>query len=109
MAMEYPVGGLMLLAPYLSIPAMAQIDFPFIPAKLLVLDRFDNYKKMKNIHVPLLIANGEWDEVIPQSQGRQLYEMANAPRQYNSLPNCGHNNAFEQFASLSLDWAERLR
>lgn len=109
MAEEFPVGGLMLLAPYLSIPKLAQIDYPFIPAEILVLDRFENDKKMKNIHVPLLIANGEWDEVIPPSQGKQLYALANEPRQYNSLPDCGHNDAFNKFARLSIDWAGNLR
>jgi fermentation-respiration switch protein FrsA (DUF1100 family) len=109
MAEEFPVGGIMLLAPYLSIPKIAQIDFPFIPAEILVLDRFENYRKMKNIHVPLLIANGDRDEVIPPSQGKQLFELANAPRQYNSLPDCGHNDAFEEFSALSLYWIGRLR
>jgi len=33
MAEEFQVGGLMLLAPHLSIPKLASIDFPFFPLK----------------------------------------------------------------------------
>ena len=108
MAGEFPVGGVMLLAPFLSIPDVAQVHFPYLPAKLLALDRYDNAKKVKNIHVPLLIVNGSNDEVIPPAQGKQLYELANEPRQFNSLPGRGHNDSFDEFAPLSLDWANRL-
>jgi alpha-beta hydrolase superfamily lysophospholipase len=45
-AREFPVGGVMLLAPYLSIPSLARIHYPFLPAKLLVLDRFENDRKI---------------------------------------------------------------
>jgi hypothetical protein len=108
MAGEFPVGGVMLLAPFLSIPDVAQVHFPYLPSKLLALDRYDNAKKVKNIHVPLLIVNGSNDEVIPPAQGKQLYELANEPRQFNSLPGRGHNDSFDEFAPLGLDWAGRL-
>ena len=58
MAEEFHVGGLMLLAPYLSIPKMAQVDYPFLPVDLMVLDRFENFKKIGSVHDPVLIVNG---------------------------------------------------
>jgi len=109
MAEEFHVGGLMLLAPYLSIPDIAQREFPYLPSRYIVLDRFENFKKMKNIHVPLLIVNGAKDQLIPPSQGKQLYDLANEPRQYYSIPGRGHNDAFDNFAVLGLDWTDRLR
>jgi fermentation-respiration switch protein FrsA (DUF1100 family) len=108
MAGEFHVGGLMLLAPYLSIPKLAQAAYPYLPAKYLVLDRFLNEKKIGKLHVPLLIVNGANDEVIPPSQGKQLYQLANEPRQFYSIPGHGHNDSFDEFAPLSLDWANRL-
>lgn len=107
MASEFHVGGLMLLAPYLSIPKMAQIDFPFFPSSLLALDRFDNEKKIRYIHTPLLIVNGSADRVVPPSQGRKLYSLANEPREFHSLSGRGHNDAFDEFAPISMDWIER--
>ena len=109
MAEEFHVGGVMLLAPFLSVPEMAQREFPYFPAKYLALDRFENVEKMKNIHAPLLVVNGANDQVVPPAQGRQLYEMANEPRQFHSLPDRGHNDLFDDSAVLALDWTKRLR
>ncbi len=109
MAEEFHVGGLILLAPYLSIAKMAQIKFPIFPAGFIVRDRFENLKKIKNIHVPVLIANGARDQLIPPSQGKQLYDLANEPRQYYSIPNRGHNDIFDEFAPIGMDWTNRLR
>jgi fermentation-respiration switch protein FrsA (DUF1100 family) len=107
MASEFHVGGLLLLAPYLSIPKVAGVHFPFLPASLLALDRFNNEKKMPSIHVPLLIANGSVDEVIPQGQGLKLFSLANEPKEFHSIPLHGHNDVFDDFAPLSLDWLQR--
>jgi uncharacterized protein len=108
MASEFPVGGLMLLAPYLSIPKVARVHFPFLPSSILALDRFDSEGKIKNVHIPLLVVNGSNDQVIPPSQGRELYFQANEPKEYKSLPGRGHNDAFDEFAPLSLNWIERM-
>ena len=109
MAEEFHVGGLVLLAPFLSVGEMAQHEYPIFPAKLIVLDRFENDKKMGRIHAPLLIVNGTDDQVIPPMQGEQLYKMANEPRQFISLPGHGHNDLFDDAAPLILNWAGRLR
>jgi fermentation-respiration switch protein FrsA (DUF1100 family) len=109
MAEEFHVGGLILLAPFVSVSQMAQDEYPIFPAKLIVLDRFENDKKISRIHVPLLIINGTDDQVIAPSQGKQLYELANQPRQFISLPGHGHNDLFDDAVPLIQDWAGRLR
>ena len=99
--------GVMLLAPYLSIPKLARIDFPFFPSSYLALDRFENERMVSKIHSPLLIVNGDHDQVVPPSQGTRLYELANQPKEFHSMPHLGHNNAFDQFARISIDWIAR--
>ena len=108
MATEFEVRGVMLLAPFLSIPRLASIHFPFLPSSLLVLDRFDNESKIGNIHSPLLIAVGNQDQVVPPSHGSRLYELANQPKEFHSFPGRGHNDAFDQFAPVSINWIARL-
>jgi uncharacterized protein len=108
MATEFHVGGLMLLAPYLSIPKVAQKHFPFMPATLLALDRFDNEEKIRILHIPLFIANGSRDEVISPLDGETLFMLANEPKEFHSFPNLGHNDAFEEFAPSSLEWIQRV-
>lgn len=108
MATEFRPGGVMLLAPFLSIPKVAQIHYPFLPVNLLALDRFDNEKKISSVRAPVLIANGSHDEVIPPAQGHDLYALANQPREFDSLPGRGHGDAFDDFATLSLGWLGRV-
>ena len=108
MAEEFQVGGVMLLAPYLSIPKLAHSTFPFFPASLLALDRFENESKIGKIHAPLLIANGDADQVIPPAQGARLFALAKEPKKFQSLPGRGHNDAFGDFVPISLDWMTRV-
>jgi len=107
MAEEFQVGGLMLLAPYLSIPKLARTIFPFFPSSYLALDRFDNEEKIGRIHTAVLIANGDRDEVVPSSQGTRLFALANQPKEFHSLLGRGHNDAFDQFIPMSIDWIAR--
>ncbi len=108
MATEFHPDGVMLLAPYLSIPKAAQAQYPFLPASLLALDRYDSEKKIALVRAPLLIANGAQDGVIPPSQGSKLYSLANEPKEFHSIPGRGHNDAFGEFAPVSLDWLGRV-
>jgi fermentation-respiration switch protein FrsA (DUF1100 family) len=109
MAEEFHVGGVMLLAPYLSIAEMAQERFPYFPAKYIALDRYENDKKMKNIHAPVLIVNGARDELIPPSQGKELYGLANEAREFHSVPGRGHNDCFDDAAMIGLEWVKGLQ
>lgn len=109
MASEFHVRGLILLAPYMSIAKMAQIRFPIFPAEYLVKDRFENFKKIPNLHLPILITNGGRDMIIPPSQGQQLFALANEPKQFLFVPEAGHNDLFNSnFVNVSLKWLDRL-
>jgi fermentation-respiration switch protein FrsA (DUF1100 family) len=108
LAGEFHVGGLILLAPFLSVPKMAQIHYPFLPVKLIALDKFDNEKKIGGVNVPVLIVNGTADEIIPASQGKRLYELAREPSEFHSMPGRGHNDILESATPVCLDWVSKL-
>jgi fermentation-respiration switch protein FrsA (DUF1100 family) len=108
MATEFPVGGVILMSPYLSIVKMAQLRFPVFPASLIVKDRFESFKKIDAIHAPLLITHGENDFVVPFSQGQQLFALANEPKTFIPFPNGGHVDIFDQFIGPSLNWLAKL-
>jgi hypothetical protein len=107
MAKEFPSAGLMLLAPYQSIPAVAKTRFPLLPVSLIALDRYESEKKIAAIHAPVLVVNGDQDKVIPPAQGRKLFSLANEPKEFHSLPGHGHNDSFGDFIPLSLTWLQR--
>jgi fermentation-respiration switch protein FrsA (DUF1100 family) len=37
----------------------------------------------------------------------KLFSLANDPKEYHSIPGRGHNDSFDEFAPLSLDWIAR--
>ena len=63
---------LVLSAPYTSIADMAGVLVPFLPARYLVRDRFDNVAKAPEVKQPTLIVHGTKDDLIPFAMGQRL-------------------------------------
>lgn len=92
MAAEHPVAGLVLEAPFTSIADVAQSHYWYLPARWLVLDRWDNARHIAGLKAPLLILHGEADRVVPTRFGRELYALAPEPKEALFLPGAGHND-----------------
>ena len=73
-------AGLILETPFTSMVDAAKNVYPYIPVGLLLKDRFENEKKIKNINIPLLVMHGEEDQIIPYKMGKKIYEIANKPK-----------------------------
>ena len=73
-------AGVILETPFTSMIDAAKIFYPYIPVNLLLKDKFENYKKIKNINSPILIMHGEKDQIVPFSMGKKIYEIANEPK-----------------------------
>ena len=73
-------AGVILETPFTSMIDAAKKFYPYIPVKLLLKDKFENYKKIKNINLPILIMHGEIDQLVPFSMGKKIYEIANEPK-----------------------------
>ena len=73
-------AGVILETPFTSMVDAAKNFYPYIPINLLLKDKFENYKKVKNINAPILVMHGEVDQVVPFSMGKKIYEIANNPK-----------------------------
>ena len=73
-------AGLILETPFTSMIDAAKNVYPYIPVGLLLKDRYENDKKIKNINIPLLVMHGEKDQIIPFKMGKKIYEIANKPK-----------------------------
>lgn len=89
-ATQISVDAVILESPYSSIASIAQEKFPWVPASLLVKDRFDSIDKMADIHVPVLIIHDHNDRVVPYQHGKAIYLAAQAPKYLVSLTGRGH-------------------
>jgi fermentation-respiration switch protein FrsA (DUF1100 family) len=65
---------LILISPFTSVPDVARLRIPFLPASL-VRHRFDNKAKAVGIDLPVLIIHGTEDDVVPFAMGERLANM----------------------------------
>jgi len=93
LALAHPAAALILEAPFTSVPAMARTTI-FFPLAPFVRTRYDNLEKVGRLRMPLLVLQGDHDEVVPFAQGRRLFEAAPGPKRFFAIPGAGHNDTF---------------
>lgn len=94
LATERRAAGLVLEAPFASIAHMASAIYPFLPLGRLVRTRYDNLAKIPQLKMPLLVAQGTEDEVIPIAQGRMVFEAAPEPKRFLAIEGAHHNDVY---------------
>ena len=50
----------------------------------MLKDKFESYKKINKISVPVLIIHGKVDKIVPYEMGKKMYELANQPKFFYS-------------------------
>ena len=68
-AAEYSVGALILGAPYTATTDVAAAQYPWLPVRLLMKDKFRSVDYVKDITAPTLVLHGTSDQVIPYRFG----------------------------------------
>ena len=64
--------------------------YPYLPVSLLLKDRYETIKKLKNINSPILVMHGKKDKIVPFHMGKQVFEKANDPKFYYFPDNDDH-------------------
>jgi fermentation-respiration switch protein FrsA (DUF1100 family) len=86
LASRRPVAGLILQSPFLSafrvITRIAVLPF----------DRFNNLRKIRKVHCPVLVIHGTRDTVINVAHGKELFAAANEPKQALWVDGANHND-----------------
>ena len=73
-------AGIILESPFTSMVAAGKSKYPIFPIRLLLKDRYESDKKIKNIKSPVLIMHGEQDKIVPFWMGEKMFELANEPK-----------------------------
>lgn len=87
-----PVGAVIMESPFTSIVEVAQSHYPFVPAGLLVKDRFESEAKIAAVRSPLLFIHGEQDRVVPFRFGERLFAAAPQPKEGQWIAEADHND-----------------
>jgi len=74
----------------LSALDVASGHYGIVPVRWLMLDQFRSNLAIRDVHVPVLMVHGEEDDVIPISSAKRLFELANEPKTFVSVPGDNH-------------------
>ncbi|MGB5107898.1 MAG: alpha/beta hydrolase [Candidatus Zixiibacteriota bacterium] len=94
LAKIYPIDGIILESTFSTMADVAQERFPFLPARLLLRERYDSESIVNKLSIPILVIHSTADEVIPFHLGRKLYNAANEPKEFVEIQG-GHNSGIE--------------
>ena len=79
LAQRHPVQGLVTVSAFTRIKTVAQRQFWFVPAALMLKYDFPNDTKLPAITCPTLIIHGTSDELVPYSMSNDLLALSPAP------------------------------
>jgi fermentation-respiration switch protein FrsA (DUF1100 family) len=93
LASRRPCGGVVLESPFTSARDVAATVIPVVGPMLVF--GFDSRAKIRPVTAPLLIIQGDRDEIIPPRLGRALFEAAPEPKSLWVVHGAGHNDLVE--------------
>ena len=94
LAQDFNFAGIILESPFTSMVDLAKIYYPYLPVKLLLKDKYNSEKKIKNIKTPILIMHGKRDNIVPFYMGKRLFEIANKPKKFLQVEEDDHMLTF---------------
>ena len=97
-AQEKKYAGVVLESPFTSMVNMGKKYYPFFPVSFLLKDKFESYKKINKIFIPILVMHGKVDRIVPYEMGKKIYELANRPKFFYS----------QEYGDHMLDYDEKL-
>ena len=89
-----PVGGLIAESTFTTLADIAAaLTSEWLPTKLLLSQKFDSVDKIAHVTMPVFIAHGAGDRMVPSRFSETLYKAAPAPKKLLLVEGAGHNNA----------------
>lgn len=107
-----PLKGLILESTFTSLRSVARNLFPAGAGYVPLEGAFDSLEKLPRITCPLLVVHGDEDALIPASEGMDLFEAANEPKQLYLVCGAGHNDVSmvggREYGEHLRSWLDRL-
>jgi fermentation-respiration switch protein FrsA (DUF1100 family) len=94
LATERPCAGVAVLSTFTRLRDVARAHYG--PLALLAGRRFESVGRIAALAVPVLIAHGDRDEIVPFGLGTRLFEAASEPKRFVRVPGAGHNDVLER-------------
>ena len=65
-------AGIILESPFTSMVDAGKFYYFYLPVSLLLKDRYETVKKLKNINIPILVMHGKKDKIVPFHMGKKF-------------------------------------
>jgi len=92
LAAEHPPAGLLLRSPFTELSDVAQRQFPFLPVRMMLRDRFPVADLIAGIDVPTAVVYGTADSLVPAESSRAVAERAAGPMRVIAVDRADHND-----------------
>lgn len=86
------IEGLILITPWDSLSNLAQHHYWYLPARWLVLDRYDSTRNLRSFNAPVAVVIAGQDRVIPSEHAETLFGSISTKKARFMLEEAGHNN-----------------
>ena len=85
--------ALVLESTFSSVADVGAYHYPWVPVRALLRTRLDAAAKIGRYHGPLLQSHSDADTVVPYRFGQRLFQAANEPKRFITIPDGDHNDA----------------
>jgi len=113
LATEHPPDGLVLRSPFTDLAAAGQVNYPYLPVRALLRDRFPVAGAVAAVRVPVVVVYGTGDTTVLPEQSRAVAEAAGGPVTVVEITGAGHNDPVlltgSQVVRAVADLADRIR
>lgn len=74
------ISGIFLMTPFASLGEVASHHYPWLPANLILVDRWNNIEALRKYHGRLAVMIAGQDEVVTAAQSEKLYASYTGPK-----------------------------
>jgi uncharacterized protein len=93
LATEHPPAGIVLRSPFVDLPSLGRVHYPFLPAGRLLRDRYPTASYIRRVAVPTAVVFGTADTIVPPDQSRAVADSAGGPVTVTAVEGADHNDA----------------
>ena len=90
-ASQRPVSQLVLIAPFDSLTAVAQVHYPVLPVRWIMRDRFDSIERLRGYEGEVMVIRAALGTIVPPANPIRLIAALGKPPKVVDLPRAGHN------------------
>jgi uncharacterized protein len=108
LAAKNTCAGLVFQSGFTSVPDMAALAFPFLPARWLCRVNLDSLGRIARCRCPVLVIHSAEDEHIPITQAQRVFAQAPQPKRFLITHGPHHTTEWQSDPAVVGAWTELL-